>query len=78
MQVRKILGGVVIDQMSHSIAKLEDGKYAVGKLQVGQRVQPDAQFGSLSAAYDHWLLLALAFRKSAQGSAGSANTLARA
>jgi len=64
--VRKILGGIVIDQMKHSIGKLENGSYAVGKIRVGQQVPPEAQFSTLGAAYDHWMQLALAFRKSAQ------------
>ncbi|MBI3523653.1 MAG: hypothetical protein HY066_03875 [Betaproteobacteria bacterium] len=66
MQVRKILGGVVIDQGKHCIAKLENGKYAVGEFGPGQNVLPEAQFGTLNAAYDHWLQLALMFRTSSR------------
>jgi hypothetical protein len=54
-QIRKILGGAVIEHVSHSVAKLENGHYAVGQLAVGQSVETGVQFETLDAAFDHWL-----------------------
>lgn len=56
MQVRKILGGIVNDQINHSIAKLENGCFAVGRLAAGQKIPLNSQFITLNAAYDHWFL----------------------
>lgn len=55
MRIRKILGRVVKDGINHSVAKLENDRYAVGKLVFGQAVKMDAQFETLDAAFDHWL-----------------------
>ncbi len=54
-RIRKILGRVVTENVSHSVAKLENDYYAVGQLTVGQMVEADAQFETLDAAFDHWL-----------------------
>ena len=55
MRVRKILGRVVKDDVSHGVAKLENNHYAVGQLAVGQTVARSSQFETLNAAFDHWL-----------------------
>lgn len=55
MRIRKILGRVVKEHISHSVAKLENDRYAVGQLAVGQMVAMDAQFETLDAAFNHWL-----------------------
>lgn len=55
MRIRKILGKVVKEHINHSVAKLENGRYAVGHLTLGQRVKMDAQFETLDAAFEHWL-----------------------
>lgn len=55
MRIRKILGRVEKDNVDHSVAKLENNRYAVGQLKVGQTVEEDAQFDTLDAAFDHWL-----------------------
>jgi len=55
MRIRKILGSVVKEHINHSVAKLENGRYAVGRLTLGQTVEVDGQFETLDAAFDHWL-----------------------
>jgi len=55
MRIRKILGKVVKEHINHSVAKLENDRYAVGQLAVGQTVAMDAQFETLDAAFNHWL-----------------------
>ena len=55
MRIRKILGGVMKDHINHRVAKLENGRYAVGQLMHGQAVEVDFQFDTLDAAFDHWL-----------------------
>ena len=55
MRIRKILGRVVKEQINHSVAKLENDRYAVGHLTLGQMVEMDAQFETLDAAFEHWL-----------------------
>lgn len=55
IRIRKILGGVVKDHINHHVAKLENGRYAVGQLIHGQAVEVDFQFDTLDAAFDHWL-----------------------
>lgn len=55
MRIRKILGGVLKDHINHRVAKLENGRYAVGTLIHGQTVDMDSQFETLDAAFDHWL-----------------------
>lgn len=56
MRVRKLLGGVVnkITGGMHSVAKLENGLYAVGDLSLGQRIYAHLQFQTLSDACKHW------------------------
>lgn len=55
MRIRKILGKVVKEHINHSVAKLENDRYAVGQLTVGQTIELDAQFETLDAAFEHWL-----------------------
>lgn len=55
MRIKKILGRVTKEHINHSVAKLENDRYAVGRLIVGQTVELDAQFETLDAAFDHWL-----------------------
>jgi hypothetical protein len=55
MRVKKILGKVTKEYINHSVAKLENGRYAVGQLIIGQTIEMDAQFETLDAAFDHWL-----------------------
>lgn len=55
MRIRKILGGVLKGHINHRVAKLENGRYAVGSLMHGQMVAMDLQFETLDAAFDHWL-----------------------
>lgn len=55
MRIRKILGRVVKEHVIHSIAKLENNRYAVGQLTLGQTVEMDSQFETLDAAFEHWL-----------------------
>lgn len=55
MRIRKILGRVVKDDINHSVAKLENNRYAVGQLVLGQIVARSSQFETLDAAFDHWL-----------------------
>lgn len=39
MRIRKILGKVVKEHINHSVAKLENDRYAVGQLTVGQTIE---------------------------------------
>ena len=55
MRIRKILGRVAKEHINHSVAKLENGRYAVGRLVLGQTVEMEAQFETLDDAFDHWL-----------------------
>lgn len=55
MRIKKILGKVAREHINHSVAKLENDRYAVGPLVIGQTVAIDAQFETLDAAFDHWL-----------------------
>lgn len=55
MRIRKILGRVTKEHINHSVAKLENDRYAVGQLTVGQTIEMNAQFETLDAAFDHWL-----------------------
>jgi len=55
MRIEKILGSVVQGHISHSIAKLENGCYAVGHLTHGQTVRADDQFKTLDTAFEHWV-----------------------
>lgn len=55
MRVRKILGRVVKENVSHCVAKLENDHYAVGPLTVGQIVETGAEFETLNAAFDNWV-----------------------
>ena len=55
MRIKKILGKVTKEDVNHSVAKLENNRYAVGELTVGQMIEVDAQFETLDAAFDHWL-----------------------
>lgn len=56
MRIRKILGGVLNARTgrTHSVAKLENGQYAVGDVALGQVVYVHSQFKTLVAACDHW------------------------
>jgi hypothetical protein len=66
MRIRKILGRVVKEHINHSVAKLENNRYAVGQLILGQTVAMDAQFDTLDAAFDHWLATLPLHAKQAQ------------
>ena len=66
MRIRKILGRVVKEHINHSVAKLENNRYAVGQLTLGQTVATDAQFDTLDAAFDHWLATLPLHAKQAQ------------
>lgn len=66
MRIRKILGRVVKEHINHSVAKLENNRYAVGQLTLGQTVEMDAQFDTLDAAFDHWLATLPLHAKQAQ------------
>ena len=54
MQVKKILGEVRVNGRTHSIAKLENGRFAVGTLTIGQAIKPAQQFDTVDSAFDHW------------------------
>ncbi|MDP4028329.1 MAG: hypothetical protein Q8P42_05100 [Gallionella sp.] len=75
MRVRKIIGKVAQEHISHSIAKLENGRYAVGRLTLWQAVESDDQFETLDDAFEHWLatlpLGGNALRENAWNSQGS-------
>lgn len=66
MRIRKILGRVVKEHVNHCVAKLENGHYAVGQLTVGQTVEIGAQFETLDAAFEHWLVTLPLHAKSAK------------
>lgn len=55
MRIEKILGSIVIDDMDHSVARLENGRYAVGSLMIGKRVAREVQFETVVDAFEHWL-----------------------
>ena len=54
IKIRKVLGGISLDGAIHGIGKLENGKYAVGFLVVGEPVAVHSQFDNLDAAVEHW------------------------
>lgn len=54
MQVKKILGEVRVNGRKHAIGKLENGRFAVGPLFLGQRIKPGQQFETVDSAFDHW------------------------
>ncbi len=54
MQVKIVLGAVVFSDRKHAIAKLSNGRYAVGQLSPGMRVAENEQFECLDSAFDHW------------------------
>lgn len=70
MRIRKILGRVVKADINHSVAKLENDRYAVGQLALGQTVAMDAQFDTLDAAFEHWLATLPLHAKPAQQQCG--------
>ena len=55
MQVRKILGGIALATGSHAIAKLTNGRYAVGDMSHGKTVPEHEQLEHFDAAFDLWL-----------------------
>jgi len=71
MRIRKILGRVVRANINHSVAKLENDRYAVGQLALGQTVEMDAQFDTLDAAFEHWLATLPLHTKPAQWECGN-------
>lgn len=71
MRVRKILGSVVKGHINHSVAKLENNRYAVGRLTLGQTVGVDDQFETLDAAFEHWLAILPISGSSLQENTGS-------
>lgn len=72
MRIRKILGRVAKGHVNHSVAKLENNRYAVGQLMVGQTVGMEDQFETLDAAFDYWLVTLPIHAKPAQQDAGNA------
>lgn len=54
MTVRKILGSIVLPHGNHAVAKLSNGRYAVGNLKYGNVVAAPEQFPDLDAAFAHW------------------------
>ena len=56
MRIRLILGYVEINGVYHCLGKLENERYAVGRLALGQTVAKEAQFETLKSAFEHWLL----------------------
>ena len=54
MTVRKILGSIRLPQGNHSLAKLENGSYAVGNISFGRQIPDIAQFPDLDTAFLHW------------------------
>lgn len=56
MKIRKILGGVVNERTggTHSVAKLDNGLYAVGDLVVGEIVNESSVFKTLTDTCVHW------------------------
>lgn len=71
MRIRKILGTVVQGHINHSVAKLENGHYAVGHLTLGQIVKMENQFETLDTAFEHWLAVLPISGNSLQGNTGS-------
>lgn len=55
MRVEKVLGSILIDDIDHSVAKLENGRYAVGSLMLGKMVEMEVQFETVVGAFEHWL-----------------------
>jgi len=55
MRIRNILGSAVKKHFNHSVAKLENGRYAAGRLTLGQTVEVNDQPITLDAAVEHWL-----------------------
>ncbi|OGS80957.1 MAG: hypothetical protein A2Z94_01125 [Gallionellales bacterium GWA2_55_18] len=62
-RIKKILGRAEIGHISHCVAKLENDHYAVGQLAVGQMVEAGAEFETLNAAFDNWVVTLPAFPK---------------
>ncbi len=54
MDVKLILGCVEFAASKHAIAKLSNGRYAVGHLYLGKRIALNEQFDCLDSAFDHW------------------------
>ena len=54
MQVKVVLGSMELVDRKHAIAKLTNGRYALGQLSPGMRVAENEQFDCLDAAFDHW------------------------
>lgn len=54
MEVRKILGNIVLKNGNHAIAKLANGYYAVGNMFHGKRVSGLEQFHDFDKAFEHW------------------------
>ena len=53
-RIRKILGSINIEGTKHAIGKLENGKFAVGKLYVTQVIDETQYFACINTAFDHW------------------------
>lgn len=54
MTVRKILGSIKLPQGNHSVAKLDNGCYAVGNISYGRHIPDTAQYPDLDTAFTHW------------------------
>lgn len=54
MTVRKILGNINLPQGNHAVAKLDNGRYAVGNLSYGKTIPVDSQFPDLDSAFAYW------------------------
>lgn len=56
MEVKLMLGSVEFRDRQHAIAKLSNGRYAVGQLYPGKRIVANEQFDCLDSAFDHWYM----------------------
>lgn len=54
MEIRLMLDCIEIGGIKHGIAKLSNGRYAVGQLQHGMQVPASKQFPCLDTAFTHW------------------------
>lgn len=54
MEVRKILGNIILHNGNHAIAKLANGHYAVGNLHKGNSVPVSEQFHDFDKAFKYW------------------------
>ena len=55
MQIRKILGSMIIAGRKHAIAKLANGCYAVGTIVYGKKIPESEHVADFDTAFDLWL-----------------------